>query len=211
MMNDIGPKPVNKRFRLRAFASFGLLWSFLVGASSGIMMYFRPEGSVADWAGWSFLGLDKKGWEGVHTLSVLSLIVFCVLHIVLNWKALWGYLRRTASALSGAKVEFAAALILVVALTAGAIGRWRPLWKLMDARAAIKRGALAVDVLPPSADAAERSLAELCPGIPVSVEEALARLARAGYPVENPSQTFAEISKMSGISPERLYRLIAGR
>jgi len=203
--------PGRKRFRLRAFASFGLLWSFLVAASSGVVMYFRPEGSVAAWAGWSFLSLDKKGWEGIHTLSVLSLIAFCVLHVVLNWKALRGYLRRTASALSGAKVEFAAALILVVVLTAGAIGRWKPLWKLMDARAAIKEGSLAVDVPPPSADAAERSLAELCPGVPVTVEEAQDRLARAGYRVDDASRSLENLATAFGTSPERLYRLMAGR
>jgi hypothetical protein len=166
---------------------------------------------MAAWAGWSFLGLDKKGWEGIHTLSVLFLIAFCVLHIVLNWKAVWGYLQRTTSALSGAKVEFVAALILVVALTAGAIGRWEPLWILMDARSAIKQGALAVDVPPPSADAAERSLAELCDGVPVSVEEALDRLAHAGYRVDDASRSLADLSAAFGTSPERLYRLLAGR
>lgn len=200
-----------RRFRLRAFASFGLLWSFLVAAVSGVVMYFRPEGSIAAWTGWSFLSLDKKGWEGVHTLSVLFLVSFGVLHVVLNGKALWGYLRRRTKTISGAKVEFTAALLLVAVLTAGAVGRWSPLWALMDARGSIKNGSLAADILPPSPEAAERSLADLCAAVPVDLEEGLMRLARAGYPVEDPSRTLGEISKTFRTSPERLYRIVSGR
>lgn len=81
----------------------------------------------------------------------------------------------------------------------------------MDARAAIKQGALAVDILPPSADAAVRSLAELCLGVPVTVEDALARLARVGYRVDDASRSLADLAEAFGTSPERLYRLIAGR
>ena len=200
-----------KRFRLRAFASFGLLWSFGLSALAGIALFFRPEGSLASWSGWSLLGLNKSGWEGVHTLAVVALIFFGGLHVVLNWKALWGYLRRTAAPFEGAKREFAAATLLVALLAAAAIGRWPPAWALMDARAAIKKGALAVDVLPPVPDAAARSVAELCPGVPVSVEEATARLARAGYRIDDPSRTLEDLSAAFGTSPERLYRLLAGR
>jgi len=210
-MTAKGSNQAKRRFRPRAFASFGLLWSFPVAAVSGLAMYFRPEGSVAAWTGWSFLGLDKKGWEGMHTLAVVSLAAFGVLHVVLNWKALWGYLRRTASPASGSKVEFTAATALVLVLAAGAAARWAPLWTLMDARAAIKEGSLAVDVLPPSADAAGLSLVELCPRVPVSVEEALARLARGGYRVDDPARSLEDLAGDFGTSPERLYRLLSGR
>ena len=210
-MTATASKPAGKRFRSRAFASFGLLWSFLAAAVSGIVMYFRPEGSVAAWSGWSVLGLDKKSWEGVHTLIVVALMAFAVLHVILNWRALWGYLRRRASALSGAKTECLAATLIVVVLTAGAVLRWKPLWRLMDARAAIKQGALAVPVSPPSAEAAGMSLAELCRSVPVSVEDAMERLARAGWRVDDPSRSLEDLAASFGASPERLYRALAGR
>lgn len=203
--------PRKRRFRLRAFASFGLLWSFGLSALAGIALFFRPEGSLASWSGWSLLGLNKSGWEGVHTLAVVALIFFCALHVVLNWKALWGYLRRTAASFGGAKLEFAAATLLVALLAAAAIGRWEPAWALMEARAAIKKGALAVEVFPPVSDAAARSVADLCPGIPVSVEEAAARLKRAGYGIDDPSRTLEDLAAAFGTTPERLYRLMAGR
>ena len=49
---------------------------FLAAAASGIVLFLRPEGSLASWAGWHVLGIDKKGWEGVHILSVIMFVVF---------------------------------------------------------------------------------------------------------------------------------------
>jgi len=200
-----------KRFRLRAFVSFGLFWSFLAAAVSGIVLFFRPEGSLASWTNWTVLGLDKKTWEAVHTLGIASLIVFSVLHIILNWKVLWGYLRKTASRASGAKFECALALVLVALVTVSAIYRWEPLGRLLAARSSIKQGSLSVDVAPPSADAADKSLADLCAGASLSVEEGLARLGKAGYVVKDSSITLGKIAKDLGVSPERIYRVLLGK
>lgn len=200
-----------KRFRWRPFASFGLLWSFVLSALAGIALYLRPEGSLASWSSWSMLGLDKNTWEGVHTLAVFGMMFFFVLHIALNWRTLWGYVQRRAAALNGSRIEFAAATLLVVLLAAAAVGGWKPARLLMDARAAIKKGVLAVEVLPPVPDAAARSLAELCSLIPVPFEEAAGRLARAGYRIDDPSRSLEDLAAAFGVSPERLYRLAAGR
>ncbi len=197
-----------KRFRLRPFVSFSLLWSFLVAAVSGIVLYFRPEGSLAGWTNWSVLGSGKKTWEAVHTLGIAALVVFTVLHIILNWKPLWGYLRKSAGRAFGSKFECALALLLVAVITAGAIGQWEPFQRLIAARSAIKKGSLSVDVAPPFADAADRSLAEICAAVPVTVDEGLAKLRAAGYEVDDPSQTLSRIASNLGISPERIYTLL---
>jgi hypothetical protein len=203
--------PVKKRFRWRVFVSFGLLWLFLAVALAGIVLYFRPEGTLASWTDWSFLGLDKKSWEGIHTILVVGLLVFSSLHVAFNGKALIGYLRRKASNGLRAKAEFGAAFLMIALLLVGAVGRWAPFWKVMDARSAIKQGSLAVHVPPPSPDAADRDLSDLCGGIPVSLEEARSRLERAGYPVVDAAPTLTRLSKKYGVSPERLYRIITGR
>ena len=49
-----------------------LLLSFLVSAVSGIILFVRPEGSLARWVGWSVLGLDKAQWEAVHIVRARS-------------------------------------------------------------------------------------------------------------------------------------------
>jgi len=49
-------------FRPRRLVTNLLLLSFLASAISGVILFFRPEGSLARWIGWSVLALDKKQW-----------------------------------------------------------------------------------------------------------------------------------------------------
>ena len=62
-------------FRFRAFTVFWLTFSFLLSVLSGAILFLRPEGSLATWTGWTALGLNKKQWEGVHAVFVLTLVV----------------------------------------------------------------------------------------------------------------------------------------
>ena len=73
-----------RRFRIRVFVSFGIMFSFLVSALAGIVLYFRPEGSLASWTRWQALGIDKKGWEGVHTVTVVLFLVFAAVLVTIN-------------------------------------------------------------------------------------------------------------------------------
>lgn len=56
-------------FRARRLLT-NLLLSFVVSAASGVILFFRPEGSLARWIGWSVLSLDKKQWEAVYRALV---------------------------------------------------------------------------------------------------------------------------------------------
>jgi hypothetical protein len=200
-----------KRFRLRVFVSFSLLLSSAAMAVAGIALYFRPEGTLSAWTGWSFLGLDKKGWEGIHTILIAAVLIFGVLHVIYNWKALSAYLRKKTASGARSKIEFATALILMTAILTAAIVRWPPVWKIMDIRGAIKQGSLSVRVPPPFPDAADRSLSELCPAVSIDPNEALARLKQAGYPAEDISTNLTRMAKKFGLSPERLFRIMTGR
>jgi len=210
-MADGSFEPKKKRFRARVFVSFGLLLSFAAMAVAGIALYFRPEGTLSSWTDWSLLGLDKKGWEGVHTILIAAVLIFAVLHVIYNWKALIGYLRKKAAAGARSKIEFAAASILIAAILAAAIIRWPPVWKIMDIRGAIKQGSLSVRIPPPFPDAADRSLFELCAAVSLDPDEALGRLKQAGYPAEDSSTNLTRLSKKYGLSPERLFRIMSAR
>jgi hypothetical protein len=49
------------RFQLRGFVSLLLTLFFLALSFSGVMLYLTPRGRVANWTGWSMLGLEKRG------------------------------------------------------------------------------------------------------------------------------------------------------
>jgi hypothetical protein len=49
---------------------------------SGIILYFKPEGSVARWLAWDVWGLSKSGWEAIHTVFSFLFLLFTVFHIL---------------------------------------------------------------------------------------------------------------------------------
>jgi hypothetical protein len=90
MTDTVSPR---RRFRLKTFISLSLFLAFVAASTAGLALYLRPEGSLAAWSGWRFLGIGKKGWEGIHTIFVGLLFVLGSAHIVINRKTLLAYFR----------------------------------------------------------------------------------------------------------------------
>jgi hypothetical protein len=206
------PKKNDKTpFRFRIFVSFGVFLSFLSATTSGILLFLRPEGSLASWTGWNALGIDKKGWEGVHILSIIMFLCFAAFHVCFNWKVLVGYIRRKTTEGKRLRKERIAALIVVSLVLAGAVARFRPFWKAIEFRAEFKKGAFSMKVPPPATDAEQLSLADLCALAGIQVEDALARLDRAGCKIDGPRTTLSALAKKHRTTPEKLYLIILGR
>ncbi len=202
-------------FRWRAFVSFLLLFSFLLSALSGVVLFLRPEGSLAAWSGWSVLGLGKKQWEELHAVMVLLFLAGAVAHLLYNWRGLAAHCRRrreqVASLLrarGGCRELFAALLLSVLALAA-AQGGWLPARWLFSLRAAFKSGPVGGASQPPVADAQTRTLAEI--GRLLGLDEAglLSAAAAVGIRVESPAQTLEDIARKNGLSPQEVYRRLS--
>jgi hypothetical protein len=174
-----------------------------------LALYLRPEGSLAAWSGWRFLGLDKKGWEGVHTLFVGLLFVLGAVHVVLNGKALWAHLWSRAGRLGRAPVELGAAVLLMALFLGAALFQWPPLWSLMDIRSDIKSGHYSVTTPPPAPEADKLGLAAACALAGIPYESAVARLEAAGIRAADPKTTLAALAKASGSTPERIYEILS--
>ncbi len=71
-----------KRFNWTIFISFNLFFTFLLMALSGIILYFKPEGTIARWLDWDILWLDKSGWESLHTVFSFLFMAFALFHIL---------------------------------------------------------------------------------------------------------------------------------
>jgi uncharacterized membrane protein len=200
-------------FRWRAFVSFFLLLTFLLSALSGVVLFLRPEGSLASWTGWAALGLDKKGWEGLHVVAIFFFLLFALIHLACNWRILLAYCRRRRdqAAGSGRFRELLAALLLFSLLLAGTLGMWRPLRWIVDLRAWFKGGAAVVAAAPPAADAEKLTLAALCPLLGFRGDELLENARRKRLRVESLSQTVAEVAKLNGSTPEKVFILLKAR
>ena len=54
------PKPRERRFNWRGFASLATGFAFLIMIVSGVVLYVAPRGRVANWTDWTVMGLGKE-------------------------------------------------------------------------------------------------------------------------------------------------------
>ena len=53
---------ITSNLRIRGFVSLLTALSFLIMAVSGLILFIVPEGRIANWHDWRFLGLTKNQW-----------------------------------------------------------------------------------------------------------------------------------------------------
>jgi magnesium-transporting ATPase (P-type) len=196
------------RFNVRRFISLSTFLSFIILAVSGVMMYLRPEGSIARWSGWKLLGLSKKSWEGVHITLALLFALLALVHIVLNWKQLVGYIRRRIAGSLLPGKELAVAALFVVVVFAFSITQWKPASGLMAWRATIKDGHNLMEIHPPVLDADKLQLSEIALLIETDTGEIVRILSGQGFEVRGPEDTLEKIAARAGTTPEEVYRLL---
>jgi len=195
----------NNRFRPRAFLSLILFFTFVLLAFSGLILYLRPEGSIARWINWRVLGLDKSGWEGVHTLFCITFMVTAVIHLFWNGKALIRYIRSKTARRFRLRRELPAALLLVSGVLLVAVLRTQPLTKMMEWRATIKHGSGLVQIPPPEADFEKRPLTEIAAYKHIPIERLLEALRKQGLDVPSGELSLQDIANHNRLSPQDLY------
>lgn len=202
------------RFRFRRFVTNVLVLSFLVSAVSGVILFFRPEGSLARWVGWSVFGLDKAQWEALHLVFVGVFLVVSIVHVWYNWTALVSYLRQKAAALTAPRSvplpsrEFLAAIGVALAVFAGTLVDWQPFSEVLALRSAVKDGAFVDGMLPPVPNADRQTFADLCRMVVVPEAQAVKHVRSRGIDVPDPSVTIGEIARAHDVPPATVYRAI---
>ncbi len=126
------------RFQVKGSASLLLAMTFLMLSISGIILYLTPRGRVANWTGWTMLGLEKSEWQAVHTNMALLFLIVAGLHLYLNWPIFWSYLKKKHSFAVNLKLEMAAAFLLVGGVSLGSILEIPPFSSVMAINHQIK-------------------------------------------------------------------------
>ncbi len=122
----------------RRITSFYLLFSSLVLAISGLLLFVAPSGRWASAIDWRVLGFDKEQWENIHVVLSLFWMAFAVYHLILNWKPFIGYLRDRVKKSYRFTWEMGAALGLTALLILAAASNWGPVNALMDWSESVK-------------------------------------------------------------------------
>jgi len=193
---------------MKKITSLTLGISFLIMSYTGIMLFLCPHGRVAYWSDWHLLGLSKDQYGNLHTTSMIVFVVFGVLHIWYNWKAILSYLRNSSRRLSFTKKEFIAAIIINAAVMAGTLLSIQPFSGFLAFEEKLKESWTKRYGEPPYGHAEESKLKVLCRKEGIDLESARQKLNNKQI-LHDPEMTLKEIAAINRITPNKIYTIIA--
>ncbi|MFP4017621.1 MAG: DUF4405 domain-containing protein [Bacteroidales bacterium] len=196
-----------KKFNWQVFISLNLFFTFIIVAFSGIVLYFKPEGSVARWLDWTFLLLDKSTWESVHTIFSYVFLVFVFFHMIkIHGKNLWNYFTKNRQHTGK---EFYYALLISVIFFFGSAFHLSPFHLIFEAGDTLSDSWEQSHSFPEGYISARTSLNEFAEYNAVPVDSLICELNKAGVEDLTSKATFLEIGQANNISPLEAYEIIA--
>ncbi len=197
-----------KPFHWKGLTSFIVFFSFLALTVSGIVLYAAPRGRIANWTGWSVLGLEKHEWSAMHMATSLLFVVAGFVHLYYNWSIFWSYFKVRFEKGFHLKREFAVSSVVFGIFLFGSIWYIPPFAYIAAWNDDIKDYWEAVSAQPPVPHAEEWTIVELAERTGMSVDVIIARFEARGYQVDSPHATLQAIAQKNRISPNALFALI---
>jgi hypothetical protein len=207
MSND-----TKKQFNWRSFISVLTALSFIGMAFTGVILFVVPPGRIANWTGWTLIGLTKNEWIGLHDWFSIIFVAASVIHLYLNWKPFVSYFKNKATKAFALRGEWAAALVVCAVVFAGSLSDIRPFSSLLAWNESIKHSWESPQQRAPIPHAELMSLAELAKQVPdVDLETMLANLKAAGIKAESGEIVLGELAEAYNMTPVRLYNIALGQ
>jgi len=193
-----------KKINWQIFISFNLLFTFIFMLLSGVILYVKPEGSVARWIGWRMLFLSKSSWESLHTVFSFLFTGFALFHILrIHLYNFFIYLNRKHHF---AWREFFIAALLSVAVLVGASFQIQPFHGVYQIGNRVS-GMWNTRAQRPNPDISSSStLQEIATFSQVSVRDLIRVLDSAGFSNPEPTASIAQIAKQQGVTSEDVYQ-----
>jgi len=197
-----------KPFNFRAFTTLAILWTLIIDAVSGLVLYTVPSGRIADWTNWTFAGLAKSEWETIHTVFSYIFLLFISLHLYNNRHSILHYIKGKFKQYTKARIELYLSLLVVIILLGGTIASIPPFSSVMDL------GSLIKDAWPENKDEPFLARAEKLPfdrfvqELGLEPEKAAAFLETKGINIKDPGQSLKKNADRNKISPSRIYTLL---
>jgi len=192
---------------MKKITSLSLGFSFLIMAYTGIMLFIVPHGRVAYWSDWHLLGLSKSQYGDLHTTSMVTFLLFAMLHIYYNWKPLMSYMKNTSKKISFTKKEFLIALSLNLLFVIGTLTMVPPFKTFLDFGESIKEGWTQEYGEPPYGHAEETKLNIFCKKMSIDLSEAKKALDGKGMLYKD-TDSLKTIARANGVSPNVVFSII---
>lgn len=194
--------------RIKRIVSLTALLSFLLVVFNSVALYIAPQGRVAYWVDWRFLGLSKTQWADQHIIVGLLFLIALVLHIYYNWHPIVAYLKNKAKKIKVFTPDFNIALALTVIFTIGAYAEVVPFKWVVDFSEAIKENVAEKQGEPPYGHAETSTLKTLAEKTGLDLNHSLTRLKQAGIKAVDPEQTLLKLARQNKTTPQILYQFM---
>ncbi len=192
---------------MKKITSLTLGFSFLIMTYTGVMLFICPHGKVAYWNDWHFWGLTKNQYGDIHTTSMLVFVIFGLLHIYYNWKAIVSYLKDKQRNITFTKKEFVIALLINLFFIVGTLTMIQPFKGFLGFEDSIKESWIKQYSEPPYGHAEESKLKVFCKKINLDLNKAKERL-KANHIVFDENDTLKKIAKANHTTPSQIYMII---
>ncbi|MBW1773029.1 MAG: DUF4405 domain-containing protein [Deltaproteobacteria bacterium] len=120
-----------KGFKWRGMFTFLVVLALVVDAVSGIILYITPPGRIAHWGNWTLWGLNKGGWQAIHTVFSLLLLLVIVGHLYFNWRVLVHFFWSKIQNAMNLKWELAVATVIIILVFVGTLWNVQPFKSVM--------------------------------------------------------------------------------
>ena len=193
---------------MRKITSLTMLLSLIVLTVNSIILYMVPEGRIAMWADWKFLGLTKGEWDAQHiTVGVLFLIAG-VLHIYYNWKPILAYMKNKTRQIKIFTGSFNVALVLTVIFVVGTYYNIPPMSTILHLSESVKDSGTVKYGEPPYGHAESSSLKMFAKRENLDIEKSMELLTKAEIKFNGPQDTLKEIASVNNRSPQQIFEII---
>jgi len=205
-------KDTTKQFSWRAFFSVLTALSFIGMAFTGVILFVVPPGRIANWSGWTLLGLTKHQWIGLHDWFSIIFVVASVFHVYLNWNLFVSYFKNKARKAFALRIEWTLALVICGVVFFGTLGNITPFSSLLVWNENIKHSWDNPQQRAPIPHAELLTLTELAEQVrDVKLETMLTNLKVRGIEVESANVVLGELAESYNMTPARLYNIALGQ
>jgi len=205
---------------MKKITSLSLGFSFIIMSYTGIILYIAPHGRVSKWLDWHLLGLDKVQYQELHTTSMVTFLLFGILHIYYNWKPIISYMKDSTKKISFTKKEFLIAFILNTLFVVGTLISIQPFKGFIDLGESIKNtwgekstkiskiNNTEITIKPPPERLGKKTLRDLSDMGNINLKRSIKILQSKGIIDANPDNKIREIANELDMETTDIYKLL---
>lgn len=192
---------------LKKITSLTMLFSMIIMAYTGVMLFIAPAGRVAHWSNWQILYLTKSQYGQIHSTFMVLFIVGFFIHLFYNWKLIINYMKNSARQMVFFTKDTLAALAFTFVFLLGTLYFIAPFSTFIDFGEEVKASWEKELGTAPYSHAELSSLKLFSKKVGFDLKE-VKNILEKNSVVFKEEQSLTQIAVLNGMSPRDVYELL---